>query len=81
MLQKVPIVGSQAGAIPEILGNGKYGLLFDPYDHSNLVEKIKFARANGQAMKQMAEGAFEYANAQFSVEEMVKRTLNVYQAV
>ncbi len=81
MLQKIPIVGSHAGAIPEILGDGKYGLLFDPYSPLILVEKIKFARANVQIMKQMAEEAFEYASTQFSVEQMVKRTLNVYQTV
>jgi len=29
-MRGIPIIGSRAGAIPEILGDGKFGQLFTP---------------------------------------------------
>lgn len=81
MTRKVPIVGSRAGAIPEILRDGEYGLLFEPGDLGSLTDTIRFAMKNRPLMREMAERAFEYARKTFSVDTMVSETVRVYGLV
>ncbi len=76
MLRRVPIVGSRAGAIPEVLGEGQYGVLFGPDDVDGLVRALKTVRASGA---ELADRAYHYARATFTVEKMVARTLAVYE--
>lgn len=76
MLREVPVVGSRAGAIPEILGEGQYGWLFDPDDVDGLVAAIEDARQSGRVR---AERTAEYVRGTFTVERMVEQTLRVYR--
>jgi glycosyltransferase involved in cell wall biosynthesis len=78
MLRGVPVIGSRAGAIPEVLGQGQYGVLFEPDDVAGLVEAVAAVRAQGA---ELATRARPYAQATFSVEKMVERTLAVYSKV
>jgi glycosyltransferase involved in cell wall biosynthesis len=79
MLRGVAIIGSRAGAIPEILGEGKYGLLFEPGNLAGLIEAIEQARRERDTMSERAQQAGEYARRTFSVEAMTRQTLEVYQ--
>lgn len=79
MLRRVGVIGSQAGAIPEILGEGRYGLLFPSGDAAGLIQAIQFAQRERAYMADMAERAFEYAQRTFSVETMTRQTLEVYE--
>jgi glycosyltransferase involved in cell wall biosynthesis len=79
MKQKIPIIGSKAGAIPEILGNGKYGLLFDTNNSASLKEKILYAKENPEMVKQICIQAFDYVNNVFTIEKMVNETIKVYK--
>lgn len=81
MLRRVAIIASRAGAIPEILGDGRYGLLFDSDDVSGLTATIQFAMRERAAMREMAIRAFEYAQRVFSVEAMAQQTIAVYETV
>ena len=81
MLRKVPIVGSTAGAIPEILGGGAYGLLFDPERPAELKERILRAQSDPAGMARLAEAALLHARAEFTVEGMVRRTSEVYASL
>jgi glycosyltransferase involved in cell wall biosynthesis len=78
MLQGVPIVGSRAGAIPEVLGNGEYGMLFNSEDREGLVAALNRARTEGPAL---AAKAYRHAVEYYAVEKMVERTLAVYGEV
>ena len=78
MLRGVPVAGSRAGAIPEVLGDGEYGALFDPDDAAGCAAALERARAGGAAL---AERAARHARQTFSVEGMVARTLGVYDRV
>ncbi len=75
MLRRVPIVGSRAGAIPEVLGQGRYGLLFEPDDVAGLVNALRAAPEAGQAL---IEPAWEHARSTYTVAGMVRQTLAVY---
>lgn len=81
MLQRVPIIGSRSGAIPEVLGQGKYGLLFDPHDPESLAAAIAQARSDSPMMRQLANRAFHYADNRFSLEGMVSKTIDIYRHI
>lgn len=78
MLRGVPIIGSRAGAIPEILGNGKFGALFDTGDSARLAELIESTRNNPESTAQTALAARAHAIKAFTVEAMVEKTTEVY---
>jgi glycosyltransferase involved in cell wall biosynthesis len=81
MLRQVPIAGSRAGAIPEILGDGKYGLLFNLDDLPGLVQAIKFAQQEPAQMAELRDAALAHAQHSFSVERMARQTIQVYRQV
>jgi glycosyltransferase involved in cell wall biosynthesis len=81
MLRRVPIIGSTAGAIPEILGGGEFGLLFDPEKPSELAERIAYARGNPLAMTSLADKALERARNEFTVQGMVRKTSEIYRRI
>jgi glycosyltransferase involved in cell wall biosynthesis len=79
MFRKVPIVGARAGAIAEILGEAKYGLLFDSDNVGQLVEAFDFCTDNPDVLQGLVIRAHEYATQSFTVERMVKQTQMVYE--
>lgn len=81
MLRNVPLIGSTAGAIPEILNHGEYGLLFESGNLEQLVDRIRCAAENSDQLRATADNARTYALERFTVEAMVKRTQAVYDLV
>lgn len=80
MLRRVPVVASRAGAMPEVLCQGEYGLLFEPGDLDGLIKSIRSVQAQPATMAGMVERAYTYAQEGFSVETMGRRTAEVYFA-
>ncbi len=76
MLRGVPVAGSRAGAIPEILDEGRCGTLFDGDDVDSLIQAIEAARSNGG---ETAARARAFARETFTVEKMTRQTLQLYQ--
>lgn len=81
MLQKVLVIGSRAGAIPEILGEGQYGLLCDSDEPSQLAAQIRYAQRERENTRRIIEKSFDYAQKKFTVEAMVKETVKIYKSV
>lgn len=79
MFQKIPIVGSTAGAIPEILGDGKFGFLFKPEDEETLRQIVISASKNKQKLSELAEKAYNHAFFFFTPEKMTNETDKIYQ--
>ncbi len=78
MQQGTPILASRAGAIPEILGYGKYGFLFESEDLNDLVFQLRLVLDNPQLVSDMVERAETYAGATFDVLQMAVQTSEVY---
>ncbi|MFH1160481.1 MAG: glycosyltransferase family 4 protein [bacterium] len=73
MIYGIPVIGSDAGGTPGILGNGTYGWLYKPQDPEDLARKIAEALADPEKMRQKARLAQLYAMDTFSHEtECVK---------
>jgi len=81
MQQSVPIIGSRGGAIPEILGDGEYGILFETENPQSLANAIRFAKANPQQLGVLAARAHDYAKREFHAQAMAEKTVSVYKEV
>ena len=77
MLQGIPVLGSSAGAIPEIIGDA--GLLFPSDDLEALVGKLLWAESHAQELNELADKGRERARTYFSRGAMVKKTVALYK--
>jgi glycosyltransferase involved in cell wall biosynthesis len=81
MLLGVPIIGSRGGAIPEVLGNGQFGMLFDVDDDQALAGALEQARRDPEFLQEISRRARQRAERLFTVSRMVEHTASVYQRV
>jgi glycosyltransferase involved in cell wall biosynthesis len=78
MTQGVPIVASRAGAIPEVLDDGRCGVLIDPSSVSSLVEGIDRVRFNPHVRRTLIGAAHAHAAAVYGVRRMADETCRLY---
>lgn len=73
----IPIIGSNVGGIPEIIENGKTGLLVEPRDSHSLADKIQELMENPPLCQKLTYVA-SHDVKKFNVMEMVKKTEKIY---
>jgi glycosyltransferase involved in cell wall biosynthesis len=78
MLQDVPIVASRAGAIREVLDEGRCGLLIDPSMVSSLVDAIDAVRTDPARRLALVRAAREHAATVYGVGRMGDETCSLY---
>ena len=78
MCQGVPIVASRAGAIPEVLDEGRCGVLIDPSSVSSLVGGIDLIRSNPSLRRTLVRSARTHAAAVYGVRRMGDETCRLY---
>jgi glycosyltransferase involved in cell wall biosynthesis len=78
MSQGVPIVASRAGAIPEVLDDGRCGVLIDPSSVSSLVGGIDLIRSNPSYRRALVRTAQAHAAAAYAVRRMGDETCRLY---
>lgn len=76
MAQRMPIIASDAGGIPELIHDGVHGVLVRAGDRSSLLQALRRAFANPEQMQAMATAA-EQRVREFSQERMIRETLGV----
>jgi glycosyltransferase involved in cell wall biosynthesis len=72
-------VASNTGGIPEVVVDGKTGLLVPPRDHRALAAAIAALLKAPQQREQMGRAGLERVQRLFSAEQMVEKTLGVYR--
>jgi len=80
MFNGVPIIGSNRGAIPDILGNGLYGMVCEP-TVQGITAALDYAFANKETLRRQTAVARDYALQRFSVDRMTAETMAVYRSV
>ncbi len=70
----IPVLASNRGALPEIIKEGKNGVIFDPEKKGDFEEKLS------RAMKMVKENRFSFNPLPFTKEHTVKQYLEVYNA-
>jgi glycosyltransferase involved in cell wall biosynthesis len=76
-----PIVATTAGGMPEVVVNGRTGLLVPPRDHEAMAGAIVRLLRDEALRARMGEAGEARVREQFSSERMVQDTLAVYQRV
>jgi len=77
MLASLPVVATRVSAIPEIVVDGKTGLLVPPDDASALAAAVNRVLADPAVYGERGRAR---AQAEFSVAEMTDRTLAIYES-
>jgi L-malate glycosyltransferase len=72
------IVGTRAGGIPEVVDEGRTGVLVEPRDAHQLADAILRLIQDGTMRKRMADAGYERVRQRFTVERMVAETAAVY---
>lgn len=81
MLLGIPCIATDVGGVPDIVKNGKTGLLVKPKNPHSIAAKIFELINNSEMRKQLALDAYENVLKNFSGEKMVVGTLKVYRKI
>jgi len=76
-----PVIATNAGALPEIVGDDGAGILVPPGDPPAMAEAIKRLLADDALRKQMGITARKRIEESFSWEVAARKTLQVYEEV
>lgn len=79
MLMGKPVIGARSGATPELIRDGFNGLLYDPGEISDLVEKIRLLVEHPDLARQMGENGRRFAEQHFSIQKYTDQVLQVMQ--
>ncbi len=80
MAHGLPIVASEVGGIPEVVGNGREALLVPPGDAHALVDAIERLCADPELTRALGTAARHRATTEFSLEATVRRYEGVYRS-
>jgi L-malate glycosyltransferase len=75
----VPVVGSRSGSIPEVVEEGRTGLLSPPSDPVAFADSVEYLARNGQRRREMGESAVERVRQHFTVDQDVEETVAMYE--
>lgn len=78
MQENVPIVATNVGGIPDIIGNGEAGLLVPPSDPGALASGIECILENPAIIKPLTDCAASRLKQYYSSEVMAKKYMNIY---
>lgn len=78
MMLGTPVIGSQSGALPEILTEGETGWLHEFRNYDSLAKKIIHALEDEPERAKVAQNAYQIACEKYLPEPMVDRILKVY---
>ena len=77
----VPAIATRVGAVPELVADHQTGLLFDPDDFGELVERVQWAAAHPAEMEEMGRAARQLYCRKFTAEKNYQMLMSVYSAV
>lgn len=81
MSQRVPVVASRVGGIPEIIDGSTTGLLAEPGNAEDFAVKICSLLEDEESASRMALAGREFAAANFNSDRMVSETQALYQGL
>ena len=78
MAAKLPIVATNVGAMPEIIENGRNGLLVEPKDSEQLAEAMKRLLESERMRQEFGIQAHQTVLFKFPIEKMVRETEELF---
>jgi glycosyltransferase involved in cell wall biosynthesis len=77
----VPVVASNSGGIPEIVGDGETGFLAPPCDPAALAARIRDALSDPAALRRIAENAHRAVEERYSLAQYQERVMSILARV
>lgn len=74
-----PVLASRIGALPEIIDDGRTGLLFEMGNVENIVARIRELYSDNDRCRAMGEKGRQKALAQYSPDVVYRRLMEIYQ--
>ena len=74
-----PIVATTAGGMPEVVQDGRTGILVPPRDHEAMAEAIVRLLEDATRRDRMGDAGLSLVSAKFSAERMVLDTIRAYE--
>ncbi len=81
MVSGIPVIATNIGATSEIIKDNITGFLVNPQNSCEISEKVKKIISDLELYKKISENGQRYAIENFSLEKMVRETLNLYEEV
>lgn len=81
MACKKPVIGSRAGAIPEIVEEGRTGLTFPPGDDERLAEAIMLLAGDREKGQRFGEAGFNRLVSEFHIARNIGATQRLYERI
>jgi glycosyltransferase involved in cell wall biosynthesis len=81
MIMKVPVIGSNAGGVPEIITHGKNGLLFETKNASDLSIKINMILKDRDFRNTLVLNGFDYANNEYAYDAHFDKLENMIDTI
>lgn len=81
MIAGLGVIASDAGANPELISNGRDGLLYHYGDTKDLAAKITYYYKHPQIMSELAEAGYKKATEQFSKENNAANIYTIYCSI
>ncbi|MEO6350142.1 MAG: glycosyltransferase [Candidatus Limnocylindrales bacterium] len=79
MALRRPVVATRVGGVPEMVDDGRTGLLVTPRDAHALAHAIVRVLTNHPLADMLARAGHDFVHANFSVEHMVRAVSTIYQ--
>jgi glycosyltransferase involved in cell wall biosynthesis len=76
---ETPVVSTNVGGIPEVVCDGKNGILVQPSNAAKLAEAIQYFLDNKDVRKKFGKNGRKWVVENFSFEAMVKRLCQIYK--
>ena len=74
----IPTIASAVGGIPEIISDGKSGILVPPKDHQRIAQAIEYMMAHKEKAEELGMHLHQRVHAKFSLQSMLTNTLKIY---
>lgn len=81
MAMKVPVIATNVGGLPEVIDDGKTGILIPPGNVDALCEAIKYLIKNPEIRFQMGQNGRARVLGRFTIEENVRKTEDIFLKV
>ena len=78
MSMKVPVIATKVGGLPEVVDNGKTGIIVPPGDVGALCNSIRYLIQDPGIRLKMGENGRERVLERFTIEENVRRTEEIF---
>ncbi len=78
-LAGLPVIASNVGGIPEIIDNGLNGILVKKGNPAKITQAIEYLINIKDQMKMFGEKLKEKVEKEFSLEETIEKTINLYK--